>query len=146
MFQVVPENDHHNLLDEFVEFQLLPDDELPTAGSTDDMWMKIGKLSIQATGTALFAQLSGLAKALLTIPNSNAAPERTFSMVKKIFTEQRSQMDNSTLAALLKCKINTDYPCHTYQPTKHTVHLAKVACTSYNELYAAARQGRERDV
>ena len=67
MFQVVLENDHNNLLDEFVEFQLLPDDELPTAGSTDDMWMKIGKLSIQSTGTAMFNKLSGLAKSLLTV-------------------------------------------------------------------------------
>ena len=140
MFQVVPENERDDLLDEFVEFQLLPDDELPTAGSTDDMWMKIGKLSIQSTGTAMFTKLSGLAKSLLTIPNSNAAPERTFSMVKKIFTEQRSQMDNSTLAALLKCKINTDCPCHTYQPTQHTVRLAKVACTTYNELCAKAQR------
>ena len=104
MFQVVPENERDDLLDEFVEFQLLPDDELPTAGSTDEMWMKIGKLSIQSTGTAMFTELSGLAKALLTIPNSNAAPERTFSMVKKIFTEQRSQMDNSTLAVLLSVR------------------------------------------
>ena len=125
------ENKRDDLLDEFVEFRLLPDDELPTAGSTDDMWMKISKLSIQATGTAMFTKLSGLAKSLLTIPNSNAAPERTFSMVKKIFTEQRSQMDNSTLAALLKCKINTDCPCHAYQPTQHTLRLAQVVCTSY---------------
>ena len=32
-----------------------------------------------------FSRLGALAKALLTIPNSNAAPERTFSTVKKIF-------------------------------------------------------------
>ena len=55
MFQVVMENDRDDLLDEFVEFQLLPDDELPTAGSTDEQWTKIGKLNIQATGTAMFA-------------------------------------------------------------------------------------------
>ena len=44
-------------------------------------------------------------------PNSNAAPERTFSMVKKIFTEQRSQLGKSTLSALLKCKLNEDTIC-----------------------------------
>ncbi len=34
-------------------------------------------LTIQATGASMFAQLSSLAKVLLTIPNSSAAPERT---------------------------------------------------------------------
>ena len=58
-----------------------------------------------------FARLGELATALLTIPNSYAAPERTFSTVKKIFTEQRSQLGNSTLSALLKCKLNDDTIC-----------------------------------
>ena len=58
-----------------------------------------------------FARLGALAKALLTIPNSNAAPERTFSTVKKIFAERRSQLGNSTLSALLNCKLNDDTIC-----------------------------------
>ena len=63
----------------------------------------------------MFAHLGALAKALLTVPNSYATPERTFSMVK-IFTEQRSQLGNSTLSALLKCKLNEDTICTEFAP------------------------------
>ena len=36
------ENARDDLLDEFVKFQLLPDDELLTAGSTDEQWVNMG--------------------------------------------------------------------------------------------------------
>ena len=89
-----------------------------------------------------FARLGALAKALLTIPNSNAAPERTFSMVKKIFTEQGSQLGNSTLSALLKCKLNEDTICTEFAPCERTLRLAHVACTSYNDLCTSSAQER----
>ena len=62
------------------------------------------KFAIDEPSILPFARLDALTKALLTIPNSNAGPERTFSTVKKIFTEEGSQLGNSTLSALLKCK------------------------------------------
>ena len=91
-----------------------------------------------------FARLGALAKALLTIPNSNAALEKTFSMVKKIFTEQRSQLGNSTLSALLKCKLNEDTICTEFAPCgcERTLRLARVACTSYNDLCTSSAQER----
>ena len=87
-----------------------------------------------------FARLGALAKVLLMIPNSNAAPEMTFSMVKKIFTEQRSQMRNSTLSALLKCKLNKDTVCTKFAQCECTVRLARVACTSYIDLCTSSTQ------
>ena len=66
------------------------------------------KFAIDEPCILSFARLGALAMALLMIPNSNAAPKRTFSIVKKIFTEQYSQLGNSTLSALLKCKLNED--------------------------------------
>ena len=91
-----------------------------------------------------FARLGALAKALLTIPNSNVAPERTFSTMKKIFTEQRSQLGNSTLSALLKCKLNEDTICTEFTPCgcERTLRLARVACTSYNDLCTSSAQER----
>ena len=54
-----------------------------------------------------------LAKTLLCIPNSNAAPERTFSMVRKI----------------LKCQLNTDDDCTQFAPSERMLQLARACCS-----------------
>ena len=48
-----------------------------------------------------FGILSNLAKIFLVLPHSNADPERLISMVRKIETEQRWQLDTSTVSDLL---------------------------------------------
>ena len=51
--------------------------------------------------TSRFGTLAQLAKILLVLPHSNADPERLFSMVRKIETEQRKHLDPSTDRDLL---------------------------------------------
>ena len=66
----------------------------------------MGKLDDIFSGTKRFGVLSKLAKTLLVLPNSNADSERAFSIIKKIHTEFRSDLNNDTICGLLSCKFN----------------------------------------
>ncbi|KAJ7341619.1 hypothetical protein JRQ81_005941, partial [Phrynocephalus forsythii] len=77
----------------------------------DTFWGLLGK-------EVRFSELPRLMKALLCLPHSNASSERVFSMVRKIVTENRMSLDNSTVCALLSCKINHSGPAHKYTPSK----------------------------
>ena len=70
-----------------------------------------------------------LAKTLLCIPNSNAAPERTFSMVRNFFADQHADMHNEALSALLKCQLNTDDDCTQFAPSERLLQLARACCS-----------------
>ncbi len=53
---------------------------------------------------------------LLAIPpSSNADSERGFSILRKIHTDQRSNLDQSTVVALMSLKFNCDDCCHEVQ-------------------------------
>ena len=49
---------------------------------------------------------------LLSIPVSNANSERGFSILRKIHTDQRSNLSQSTIIALMSIKFNSDCCCH----------------------------------
>jgi hypothetical protein len=55
---------------------------------------EIGKLF---SGTKRFGVLSKLAKTLLVLSNSNTDSERAFSIIKKIHTEFRSDLNNDII-------------------------------------------------
>ena len=56
--------------------------------------------------------LSQLSKRLLILPNSNADPERLFSMVRNIVIDHRKRLDSSTtICDLLSAKVNNSKPC-----------------------------------
>ena len=74
--------------------------------------------AITDSASLRFGTLAQLAKTLLVLPHSNADPERLFSMVRKIETEQRKRLDPSTVCDLLSTKIN-DTVCY---DNKHLVH------------------------
>ena len=52
------------------------------------------------------AALCKLMFGLLTIPGSNADSERGFSMLRKIHTDQRANLDQSTIISLMTMKFN----------------------------------------
>ena len=53
-----------------------------------------------------FGYLSKLAQILLVLPHSNADPKRFVSMVRKIETEEHTQLDPSTVSDLLSaCEV-----------------------------------------
>lgn len=77
--------------------------------------------------------LSKLAKSVLVLPNSNADCERAFSIIKKIYTEFRSELNNDTLCALLSCKFNQNGSCYEYEPSSNVLRTAKHATIEYNK-------------
>ncbi|XP_033757996.1 uncharacterized protein LOC117340342 [Pecten maximus] len=121
------------LQDQFDDYMLSPDSDLPPI--TDDLdkfWGEMSKQKDVFCKSDRFDVLSKLAFALLSLPNSNADSERAFSMVRKITTDFRSDMNNDTLCALLSTKINCDSDCCDYQPSTNVLKMAKTATTTYN--------------
>jgi hypothetical protein len=57
-----------------------------------------------------------LAKACV-IPVSNADPERIVSMLKKIQTNMRSDLNNDTICCLICAKQNQDKACFEFNPS-----------------------------
>ena len=103
------------LREEFLDFTLSPSDLPPPAEySAADrtkkpragrFWWEVGKLNT-FDGKLRFGKLYSLMAGLLSIPVSNADSERGFSMFRKIHTDQRSNLDHSTINALMCMKFN----------------------------------------
>ena len=69
-------------------------------------WSKVGKIRI-LDGQERLGLLCKLMYGLLSIPSSNADSERGFSILRKIHTDQISNLDQSTIIALMSMKINS---------------------------------------
>lgn len=115
------------LLSEYVEFLL----EEPQTISTEHIpqfWCKSGEI---------YPTLTKFIKALMTFPHSNASSERVFSMLKKIHTEQRSNLCKDTLNHLLAFKINNPNCCfdQTFDVTE--VRKLKKATQQYNDTHSS---------
>ena len=80
--------DEDTLRDEFLEYQLQVDAEMPKHLQVDKFWGFMAQKKI--TSERIFSNLAALMKSLLCIPHSNASNERTFSMMLKIVTENRT--------------------------------------------------------
>ncbi|XP_052072307.1 uncharacterized protein LOC127710472 [Mytilus californianus] len=133
---LVPSTQFAALEEEFIDYQVTPADELPKFDSdtrVDSYWAAVSAMTNKITGTARFPLLTRVTRAMCCIPNSNADYERVFSMVKKIHTEHRSSLDNSTLCDLLTTKINSDCACYQLKPDKDLLKTAKKACVAYNK-------------
>ena len=73
---------------------------------------------------------------LLTIPPGNAGSERTFSMVRKIDTEFRSELGHDTICALLSVKNSYQKPSE-FNPSQSLLRTAKSATYMYNKQHKA---------
>ena len=91
-----------------VEYQAADRTEKLRAGP---FWFQVGKLKT-LDGQNRFGTLYKLMCGLLVIPCSNADSERGFSILRKIHTDQRSNLDQSTIIALMSMKFNCDECCH----------------------------------
>lgn len=87
-------------------------------------------------GTIRFPLLSRLAKCLLSLPHSNADTERVFSIVRKIITDYRTEMEPSTLCALVACKLNNDSTCFELNTPKGLLTKAKSSTMDYNKAHS----------
>lgn len=84
-----------------------------------------------------YPNLSVVMKALLCIPHSNAQSERVFSMLKKIYTDQRSDLCKETINALLSVKMNTKECCNKTNLDSDMKRQLKRAAYSYNEKHGS---------
>ena len=73
-------------------------------------WWDVSKL-ITLDGQPRFPLLCKLMIGLMSIPASNADAERGFSMLRKIHTDQRSNLSQSTIIALMSIKLNCEDCC-----------------------------------
>jgi len=111
---------------EFLDYQAMSRDEIPkdiwddavcyedSTGSTkvtyhrmDRIWSHISQMKLPGLDSARFAHLSPIAKLVLTIPHSNAAEERVFSVIRKIRRDDRGKLQlEGTLSSLVTVKLN----------------------------------------
>ena len=95
-------DDHDQLQKELRDFKSMPENQLPDVDianpcGLDNFWADMS--DIKQPGNLeekRFQQLSDLCKVLLVLPHSTADPERLFSMIKKIETDQRNSLSPST--------------------------------------------------
>lgn len=104
----------------------------PTFLRTDIFWGEVIAMKNRITNTPRFPLMARIVRAVMTIPNSSAECETIFSMMKKIHSDTRSNLDNSTLCALLTLKVNNTQQCHSFKPSKDILKTAKKACVGYN--------------
>ena len=108
------------LKEEFMDYTLSPDD-LPTpltyntVGHTKKecagpYWWEVGKMTT-LSGETRFPNLYKLMAGLLCIPCSNADAERGFSILRKVHTDQRASLNQSTIVHLMSVKFNNSSCC-----------------------------------
>ena len=101
--------------------------------SIDRFWGALSKTTRGAGGESRFPNLSKLMKGILSIPHSNASSERLFLMVRKIVTENRTDIGNDTVCALLSCKVNCDSMASKFIPDKTISQNVRKATYLYNQ-------------
>lgn len=114
------------LYEEWLAFQL--EDEVVECSNIPAFWK---------TASKSYPTLSIVMQAVICIPHSNATSERVFSMLKKIYTEQRSELCNESITNLLAVKMNTDTCCHDASLEKPLLRKLKQAAMQYNTAHSA---------
>lgn len=107
---IVEEHEVPTLGNEFLDYKLLDDSELPSTSFVmadgtivsrriDEVWFDLFWMKDPVKGANTFLVLAKFMTAILIIPHSNADCERLFSMVRKNKTESRSSIALGTLSA-----------------------------------------------
>ena len=91
--------------------------------------------------TFRFPILSQIAKLILTLPHSNASPERVFSVIRQNKTDSRNKLDpDETLGSLLTVKMympESSAPCYKFQPPKKVIEDSKKATWKYIQEHSS---------
>lgn len=115
------------LREELVEYQVLGREDLLQEARIDRVWAMLGR-------DGRFQTLVHLMKALLCVAHSKASSERVFSMVRKMVTQNRTRMDNSTHNSLLPSKLNFTGAAHTCAASRGVLLAAKHCSFKYNHV------------
>jgi len=116
--------------EEFIDFQLMsPSALLPyEMGMTlNPFWAGIGEMKTPLQKPR-FPQLFQLAVTAMTLPHSNADPERCFSVLKKIQRDDKEILAMTTIEALLSLKFNEKTACFDTKITSEMCVAAKQVC------------------
>lgn len=117
---------------EAIDYQMADSKDLPAATDTDLFWAEMHNVKGLSSVSPIYDNLLLLVRALLSIPASNADSERCFSMIRKIDSEERSQLCRQTIASLLALKLNIDEECYNYDPQQELLTLNKSRVRKYN--------------
>ena len=130
---VINESEIDMLREEYTDYQLADAEELPKDSEVVTYCGKEGRL--EAAGQPRFHTLTKLMKALMVIPHSNALSERTFSMIRRIDTEFRSELAKDTIRSLLSCKMNSDSCCYDVEINSKVLKDCKSPTRLYNRSH-----------
>lgn len=142
----VPQGSLGALQEEMLDYKLAPASSLPGSELSGESsssvgvelcsyWEEIGRMRT-LDGRAQFPHLTSLAKCVLSLPVSNADTERVFSNVRKLVTDYRTEMEQSTLCALLSCKLNSNIDCFELETPSDLLRNAKRATMDYNRQHS----------
>ena len=153
MLPFVSAHELDELLEEFIDFQLLAEDDIPStiwenASITlddcalvkhyrlDVIWHHLATMKAP-DGTLRFNRLCRVAKLVMVIPHSNAQEERVFSMIRKNKTSFRPSLDpKGTLSSILTIKLASTGDAHSYEPSQEVLRKAKSATWEYNKAHS----------
>ena len=117
---------------EFTEYQELSDHEVPSKDRMDSRWTALATLKDEV-GALKFTHLPRVMLSILSIPVSQAEAERQFSVARKNWDDERSEMAPDTLKALLTLKASgSQVPCH--QKTFTNDELKRLKSAYYRSL------------
>lgn len=130
--QIISHTECDQLQEEFDDYVVTPASELPSEEKgVDNFWSLMADIKDPFTVKPRFGLLSKLAKSCCVIPTSNADPERIFSMLKKIQTDMRSELNTDTICSLMCAKQNQDINCYQFEPSESLLMSAKKAVVNY---------------
>mgnify|MGYP001604959738 CR=1 FL=1 len=93
------------LLDEWKSFQVERDLPPFTLDAADAWWGEVLRKK-RSSGDLVYPQVNKIVQILLILPYNQAPVERIFSLVTKIDTKFRHSLKETTLASLIRCKVN----------------------------------------
>lgn len=107
----------------------------------EEYWLEVRDAKAPS-GEAKYPNLIKFVEILASLPFSNAAVERVFSLVKRIKTDDRTRLKSSSLVSLLQCKLgmkNGNYSAASLKPGKHVLALM-------SEMKASATDGEAKQM
>uniref|UniRef100_A0A6V7JZC7 HAT C-terminal dimerisation domain-containing protein n=1 Tax=Bracon brevicornis TaxID=1563983 RepID=A0A6V7JZC7_9HYME len=98
------------------EWNLVHRAEITNKSSTESFWAEVNEIT-DAGGNKKFGNISKLVLGLLSLPFSNAAVERAFSIVNIIKDKLRNRMSTGMVEAILHVRCTLDAECCKFEPT-----------------------------
>lgn len=77
--------------------------------TTDERWVEIFKY--METQNVPFIEFSQIIEFVICFPGSSASVERVFSLAKRVWKQESSALQVSTLKSILTVKFNVEYTC-----------------------------------